>query len=342
MKQPISILPAIALRGTTILPDMIVHFDVSRERSIKAIEAAMLHDQKIFLVTQKDPEVEKPELSELYQVGTVAYIKQVVKLPHDLLRVLVEGIERAELLGLEQEEPFLKAETALFEPDGAQYTKSLKEAMFRSIQELFQRYCMESGKISKDLAAQIMNITELEELIPQISVNVPLTYQNKQKILEAVSLENQYEVLAVILNNEIEVLQIGHDLQRKLKARVDKNQRDYILREQLKLIREELGEDNAESDADAYLEQLKKLKADKEVKEKIRKEILRFKNISGSSSESAVSRGYIETMLELPWNKASKDNKDLKNAERILNEDHYGLEKVKERREKEIKSLVPH
>ena len=224
MKQPISILPAIALRGTTILPDMIVHFDVSRERSIKAIEAAMLHDQKIFLVTQKDPEVEKPELSELYQVGTVAYIKQVVKLPHDLLRVLVEGIERAELLGLEQEEPFLKAETALFEPDGARYTKSLKEAMFRSIQELFQRYCMESGKISKDLAAQIMNITELEELISQIAVNVPLTYQNKQKILEAVSLENQYEVLAAILNNEIEVLQIGHDLQRKLKARVDKNQ----------------------------------------------------------------------------------------------------------------------
>ena len=204
MKQPISILPAIALRGTTILPDMIVHFDVSRERSIKAIEAAMLHDQKIFLVTQKDPEVEKPELSELYQVGTVAYIKQVVKLPHDLLRVLVEGIERAELLGLEQEEPFLKAETALFEPDGAQYTKSLKEAMFRSIQELFQRYCMESGKISKDLAAQIMNITELEELISQIAVNVPLTYQNKQKILEAVSLENQYEVLAAILNNDIE------------------------------------------------------------------------------------------------------------------------------------------
>ena len=180
MKQPISILPAIALRGTTILPDMIVHFDVSRERSIKAIEAAMLHDQKIFLVTQKDPEVEKPELSELYQVGTVAYIKQVVKLPHDLLRVLVEGIERAELLGLEQEEPFLKAETALFEPDGAQYTKSLKEAMFRSMQELFQRYCMESGKISKDLAAQIMNITELEELISQIAVNVPLTYQNKE------------------------------------------------------------------------------------------------------------------------------------------------------------------
>ena len=331
MKQPISILPAIALRGTTILPDMIVHFDVSRERSIKAIEAAMLHDQKIFLVTQKDPEVEKPELSELYQVGTVAYIKQVVKLPHDLLRVLVEGIERAELLGLEQEEPFLKAETALFEPDGAQYTKSLKEAMFRSIQELFQRYCMESGKISKDLAAQIMNITELEELIPQISVNVPLTYQNKQKILEAVSLENQYEVLAVILNNEIEVLQIGHDLQRKLKARVDKNQRDYILREQLKLIREELGEENTADMAEEYRQKAEALDAPQEVKDKLNKEIDRFKSMNNAAAESSVLSTYIETLLGLPWNKKSEDSTDLKEAWKILEEGHYGLKDVKER-----------
>ena len=331
MKQPISILPAIALRGTTILPDMIVHFDVSRERSIKAIEAAMLHDQKIFLVTQKDPEVEKPELSELYQVGTVAYIKQVVKLPHDLLRVLVEGIERAELLGLEQEEPFLKAETALFEPDGAQYTKSLKEAMFRSIQELFQRYCMESGKISKDLAAQIMNITELEELIPQIAVNVPLTYQNKQKILEAVSLENQYEVLAAILNNEIEVLQIGHDLQRKLKARVDKNQRDYILREQLKLIREELGEENTADTAEEYRQKAEALDAPQEVKDKLNKEIDRFKSMNNAAAESSVLSTYIETLLGLPWNKKSEDSTDLKEAWKILEEGHYGLKDVKER-----------
>ena len=331
MKQPISILPAIALRGTTILPDMIVHFDVSRERSIKAIEAAMLHDQKIFLVTQKDPEVEKPELSELYQVGTVAYIKQVVKLPHDLLRVLVEGIERAELLGLEQEEPFLKAETALFEPDGAQYTKSLKEAMFRSIQELFQRYCMESGKISKDLAAQIMNITELEELIPQISVNVPLTYQNKQKILEAVSLENQYEVLAAILNNEIEVLQIGHDLQRKLKARVDKNQRDYILREQLKLIREELGEENTADTAEEYRQKAEALDAPQEVKDKLNKEIDRFKSMNNAAAESSVLSTYIETLLGLPWDKKSEDSTDLKEAWKILEEGHYGLKDVKER-----------
>ena len=331
MKQPISILPAIALRGTTILPDMIVHFDVSRERSIKAIEAAMLHDQKIFLFTQKDPEVEKTELSELYQVVTVAYIKQVVKLPHDLLRVLVEGIERAELLGLEQEEPFLKAETALFEPDGARYTKSLKEAMFRSIQELFQRYCMESGKISKDLAAQIMNITELEELISQIAVNVPLTYQNKQKILEAVSLENQYEVLAVILNNEIEVLQIGHDLQRKLKARVDKNQRDYILREQLKLIREELGEENTADTAEEYRQKAEALDAPQEVKDKLNKEIDRFKSMNNAAAESSVLSTYIETLLGLPWNKKSEDSTDLKEAWKILEEGHYGLKDVKER-----------
>ena len=331
MKQPISILPSIALRGTTFLPDMIVHFDVSRERSIKAIEAAMLHDQKIFLVTQKDPEVEKPELSELYQVGTVAYIKQVVKLPHDLLRVLVEGIERAELLGLEQEEPFLKAETALFEPDGAQYTKSLKEAMFRSMQELFQRYCMESGKISKDLAAQIMNITELEELISQIAVNVPLTYQNKQKILEAVSLENQYEVLAAILNNEIEVLQIGHDLQRKLKARVDKNQRDYILREQLKLIREELGEENPADTAEEYRQKAEALDAPQEVKDKLNKEIDRFKSMNNAAAESSVLSTYIETLLGLPWNKKSEDSTDLKEAWKILEEGHYGLKDVKER-----------
>lgn len=331
MKQPISILPAIALRGTTILPDMIVHFDVSRERSIKAIEAAMLHDQKIFLVTQKDPEVEKPELSELYQVGTVAYIKQVVKLPHDLLRVLVEGIERAELLGLEQEEPFLKAETALFEPDGAHYAKTLREAMFRSIQELFQRYCMESGKISKDLAAQIMNITELEELISQISVNVPLTYQNKQKILEAVSLENQYEVLAAILNNEIEVQQIGHDLQRKLKARVDKNQRDYILREQLKLIREELGEESTADTAEEYRKKTEALDAPQEVKDKLNKEIDRFKSMNNAAAESSVLSTYIETLLGLPWNKKSEDSTDLKEAWKILEEGHYGLKDVKER-----------
>ena len=330
MKQPISILPAIALRGTTILPDMIVHFDVSRERSMKAIEAAMLQDEKIFLVTQKDPEMETPGITDLYKVGTVAYIKQVVKLPHDLLRVLVEGVERAELIGLEQEKPFLMAETAGFEADGAHYAKSLREAMYRSIRELFQRYCIESGRISKDLAAKIMNIQNLEELISQVSVNIQITYQNQQKILEAVTLEEQYEVLAAILNNEIEVLQIGHDLQHKLKARVDKNQREYILREQLKLIREELGEDNTADTAQEYREKLEKLQASKEVKDKISKEIDRFKSMNSSAAESSVLSTYIETLLDLPWDKKSEDSMDLAEAWKILEEGHYGLKEVKE------------
>ena len=331
MKQPISILPALALRGTTILPDMIVHFDVSRERSMKAIEAAMLQDEKIFLVTQKDPEIETPEIKDLYKVGTVAYIKQVVKLPHDLLRVLVEGLERSELVGLEQEDPFLMAETVGVEEDGAQYGRSLREAMYRSIRELFQRYCLESGRISKDLAAKILNIQNLEELVSQISVNVPLSYQNQQKILEALTLEEQYEVLAAILTNEIEVLQIGHDLQHKLKARVDKNQREYILREQLKLIREELGEDNTADTAEEYRDKLKELQASKEVRDKISKEIDRFKSMNSSAAESSVLSTYIETLLDLPWDKKSEDSMDLEEAWKILEEGHYGLKDVKER-----------
>ena len=331
MKQPISILPAIALRGTTILPDMIVHFDVSRERSMKAIEAAMLQDEKIFLITQKDPEMETPGITDLYKVGTIAYIKQVVKLPHDLLRILVEGVERAELIGLEQEEPFLKAETVQVEADGAHYTGSLREAMYRSIRELFQRYCLESGRISKDLAAKILNIKQLEELVSQVSINVPLSYQNQQKILEAATLEEQYEVLAAILTNEIEVLQIGHDLQHKLKARVDKNQREYILREQLKLIREELGEDNTADTAEEYRQKLKDLQASKEVRDKINKEIDRFRSMNSSVAESSVLSTYIETLLDLPWDKKSEDSMDLEEAWRILEEGHYGLKDVKER-----------
>lgn len=331
MKQPISILPALALRGTTILPDMIVHFDVSRERSMKAIEAAMLQDEKIFLVTQKDPEIETPEIKDLYKVGTVAYIKQVVKLPHDLLRVLVEGLERSELVGLEQEDPFLMAETVGVEADGAQYGRSLREAMYRSIRELFQKYCLESGRISKDLAAKILNIQNLEELVSQISVNVPLSYQNQQKILEALTLEEQYEVLAAILTNEIEVLQIGHDLQHKLKARVDKNQREYILREQLKLIREELGEDNTADTAEEYRDKLKELQASKEVRDKISKEIDRFKSMNSSAAESSVLSTYIETLLDLPWDKKSEDSMDLEEAWKILEDGHYGLKDVKER-----------
>ena len=331
MTQLIQILPAIALRGTTILPDMIVHFDVSRERSVKAIEAAMLHDQTIFLVTQKDPEIETPGIEELYKVGTVAYIKQVVKLPHNLLRVLVEGKTRAELLNIESEEPYLRAEITGFESDAQNYSEPVREAMYRSIRTLFHRYCMDSGKISRELAAQILNIQDIEELISQIAVNLPLSYQNKQKILEAVTLEEQYEVLGAILTSETEILQIGQELQQKLKERVDKNQREYILREQLKLIREELGEDKTSDAAEEYRKKLEDLEASEEVKEKISKEIDRFKSMSGSAAESSVLSTYIETLLSLPWNRRSQDSDDLKEAWKILEEVHYGLKDVKER-----------
>lgn len=325
------VLPAIALRGTTILPGMIVHFDVSRERSVKAIEAAMLHDQKIFLVTQIDPEVETPDLAGVYRVGTVAYIKQVVKLPQNLLRVLVEGTGRATLVKFEQEFPFIKTEITPVDEEEMQMPEPVMEAMHRSLKELFHRYCMENGKVSKELVAQILNIENIEELVEQIAVNIPLSYQNKQKILEALTLEERYEVLGAILSNEIEIMQIGRDLQKKVKARVDKNQREYILREQLKLIREELGEDNTADDAEEFKKKLQELQASDEVKEKISKEIERFKNTNTNVSENAVLRGYIETMLSLPWDKKSVDSNDLKEAWKVLQDGHYGLKDVKER-----------
>lgn len=332
MINPIQVLPAIALRGTAILPGMIVHFDVSRERSVKAIEAAMLNDQKIFLVTQKDPEVETPEISDLYHVGTIAYIKQVVKLPKNLLRVLVEGTERAELLSFSQEAPFLESEVSVLSAeDEEEYPPAVREAMCRSLRELFQQFAGESGKVSRELVNQILSIENLEELVEQISVNLSLSYQNRQKLLEAVSLRDRYELLGAILTNEIEVVEIGKDLQKKIKARIDKNQREYILREQLKLIREELGEENTVDDAEEFKNKLKKLEASKEVKEKIGKEIDRFKSMSSNAAETTVLRGYIETLLALPWDKRSTDSDDLQEAWKVLQEGHYGLKEVKER-----------
>lgn len=325
------VLPSIALRGTTILPGMIVHFDVSRERSVKAIEAAMLQDQKIFLVTQIDPEVETPDISGVYHIGTIAYIKQVVKLPQNLLRVLVEGTGRATLEKFEQEFPYIKSEITPVDEKEDQLPEAVTQAMQRSMKELFHTYCMESGKISKELVAQILNIEKIEELVEQIAVNMPLSYQNKQKILEALTLEERYEVLGAIISNEIDIMQIGRDLQKKVKARVDKNQREYILREQLKVIREELGEDNTEDDAEEFKRKLGELSASDEVKDKIAKEIERFKNTNSNVSENAVLRGYIETMLSLPWDKKSADSDDLKEAWKVLEKGHYGLKDVKER-----------
>lgn len=324
-------LPAVALRGMTILTGMIAHFDVSRTKSIKAVEEAMMGEQQIFLITQKNIEQDEPEISDLYKIGIIAEIKQVIKLQNNIIRILVEGKERAELISFVEEETFLRAEAARFEKMDEGLSDTEKEGMRRGVQETFSRYMALNPKMGKELARQVSEMTDLEKMMDQIGNNLPVHYTEKQKILEAVTLTERYEVLVSLLMNEIEIIAVKNDFQAKVKERVDRNQKEYILREQMKLIREELGEDHTESDADIFLESLKKLKADKEVKEKIKKEIMRFKNISSSSSESAVTRGYIETLLELPWNKASKDNEDLANAERILKEEHYGLEKVKER-----------
>lgn len=332
MSDMIQHLPAIALRGTTILPDMIVHFDVSREKSVKALEKAMVQDQRVFLITQKDPEVEEPEQEDLYRIGTIAEIKQLVKSKKNIIQVLVEGKERAELLRFEENPLYLEAEVALFREEHTEVLDdNVKEAMLRGMKKLFIRYCNENPKLSKDLANQILEQEDVQRVIDQIAVNLPMRYEDKQRILEAVSLEERYEVLGMILSNEIEIMQIRIDLNQKVKQRVDKNQRDYILREQLKVIREELGDQDTVSEADQFREQTEKLKASREVKDKIKKEIDRFKNAAGSQAEAGVMRSYIETLLALPWDKVSKDNKNLKKASLILEEDHYGLEKVKER-----------
>ena len=325
-------MPAVALRGMVILPGMVAHFDVSRAKSIKAVEEAMMDEQKIFLVAQKDVEQENPDIEDLFKIGIIAEVKQVIKLQKNIVRILVEGKERAELSAFLENPDYLLAEIIRFDEevdDGL--PEEAKEAMLRSIQETFGKYVVVNPKMGKELQRQLSEITDLEKLMNQLANSLPVHFEEKQKILDAVSMTERYEVLMALLLKEIEIIAIKNDFQAKVKAHVDKNQKEYLLREQMKVIREELGEDNTESDADHFMDALGKIKADKEVKEKIKKEIDRFKNISSSSSESAVARGYIETLLELPWNKTSRDNKDLKNAEQILNADHYGLEKVKER-----------
>ena len=329
MTEEIKHIPAVALRGMTILPAMIVHFDISRERSVKAIEQAMLKDQKLFVVTQKDPEVSEPVLDDLYRIGTIVEIKQVIKMPKNILRVLAEGIQRAELVDIDDNPEYLDADILTFMEEDTMDANE-KEALLRSMKETFERYCRINGKVSKELISQIMELNDLEKTTAQIAMNIPLFYEQKQKVLEAVELKERCELLCSIMENEIQIMQIKLEIQEKVKERIDKNQREYLMREQMKLIREELKEDNV-NEADQFEEDLKKLKASKEVKEKIQKEIQRYRSVGMNSGESSVIRGYIETLLEMPWNKASKDSKDIVRAKEILEADHYGLEKVKER-----------
>lgn len=333
MRDEIRMLPAVALRGITILPGMIAHFDISREVSIKAVERAMKDGDSIFLVTQKDTNKENPEIEDLQSIGVIAEIKQVVRLQNDIIRVMVEGEQRAEVYEIAQDQQdYLKARViAYIEEDEKHLPAQAEEAMVMSVQETFAKYSAVQGRIGKEVVRQVQETTDLSKLLDYVGNNLPVSYDKKQKILDAIAITERYEVLLAMLLQQIEVLAIKSDFQKKVQERVEKHQKEYVLREQMALIREELGETNTDSDAQEYEKKLEELQASDEVKKRIKKEIQRFRGIAGNSSESTVSRGYIETLLELPWDKTSVDNQDLTHAQEILDEDHYGLEKVKER-----------
>ncbi len=332
MNREIKSLPMVALRGMTIMPEMVVHFDVSREKSIAAIQEAMAGDQKIFLVAQRSIETDDPTQEDVYEVGTVGTIKQIMKLPKHIVRVLVSGETRGILKQLQQDTPYLQVEVEVIDESDLVIQDDLNgEAMARSLKDTFLDYAARNGKMSKEAVAEILEIKSLKKLVDEIAANTPFYYVDQQEILGKVDFWERYETLAFKLVNEVQIMDIKDELQQKVKERVDKHQKEYILREQLKLIREELGDDSTLSDAEEFEKAAKNLKAPKEVNEKLKKEISRFKSSLNSPAESGVIRTYIETLLEMPWDKAGKDNQDIKYAEEVLEADHYGLEQVKER-----------
>ena len=314
------------------MPEMIVHFDVSRERSIAAIQQAMVEEQEIFLVAQKSIETENPGQDDVYETGTVASVKQLIKLSKKVVRVLVEGKNRAVLKKIEETDPYLRAEVEVLEEQEITIPDDLNaEAMMRGLKEIITEYAAKNGKISKESVAEILDITDLKRLVNEVAANIPLKYKDQQELLEELDFWSRYEKLSLKLVNEMQIMEIKEELQRKVKNKVDKHQKEYLLREQLKVIREELGEDTTFSDADEFEEACSKLDAPEEVKEKLHKEIGRFKNTIGSQAENGVIRTYIETVLEMPWNKCAEDNTDINYAKEVLEADHYGLEQVKER-----------
>ena len=332
MNREIKSLPMVALRGMTIMPEMVVHFDVSREKSIAAIQEAMAGDQKIFLVAQRSIETDDPTQEDVYEVGTVGTIKQIMKLPKHIVRVLVSGETRGILKQLQQDTQYLQAEVEVIDESDLVIQDDLNgEAMARSLKDTFLDYAARNGKMSKEAVAEILEIKSLKKLVDEIAANTPFYYVDQQEILGKVDFWERYETLAFKLVNEVQIMDIKDELQQKVKERVDKHQKEYILREQLKLIREELGDDSTLSDAEEFEKAAKNLKAPKEVNEKLKKEISRFKSSLNSPAESGVIRTYIETLLEMLWDKAGKDNQDIKYAEEVLEADHYGLEQVKER-----------
>lgn len=326
------LMPIVALRGMTILPDTLIHFDINRKITVNAVEMAMEQDQQVLLLMQKDPNVEDPKPEDLYSVGTVAEIKQLIKLPGDIIRVMVQGLERAEVCEIYTDQPYLYGEVEVQEATGLEELTEVEiTAYLRGIKSILEVYAIENPRLSKDIMKTMLLDEDIVHLLNAIASNIAFSYEEKQELLELNDITDRYEKTCIALTNEIEILRIRKDLQAKVKEKVDKNQKEYIMREQLKIIREELGDKDSLTEAEEYLSKVKKLKASKSVKDYIEKEIERYKNLGNNSSESSVSRGYIETLLALPWDKVSKDNTDIKNAMKVLDEDHYGLKKVKDR-----------
>lgn len=332
MTEIIKSIPMVPLRGMTVLPREVIHFDVSRKKSIKAIQEVMTGDQKIFLVTQKQIETEEVTREDLQDVGTIAEIKQIVKMPKKILRVLVTGKERAYLDGLDSTEPFYRADVTA--TDRYPYVEAEpveQEAMLRTLRDVFLEFAIKNPHLTKETVEQINRIDNLKTLIQEVTVAAGFDYEEKQKFLDEEDPLKRYRMLVDMLANETEILKVKEEIQEKVKARVDKGQREYILREELKVIRQELGDDSVLSDAEEFEKMTEELAAPQEVKDKLYKEIKRFKNAIGSPAESGVIRTYIETVLEMPWDKMSEDNMDIGYAKEVLEAEHYGLEKVKER-----------
>jgi len=332
MENEILHLPMVALRGMTVMPGKTVHFDISRERSIQAVQEAMTGNQRIFLTAQKKIETDEPKMEDVYEVGTVAVIQQIAKLPHQIIRVMVTGETRGILKQIEEEDPYLLAEAEVVDESGFEIPDEMNaEAMARGLKDIFVEYAAKNGKLPKELIAQILEIRGLKKLVDEIAANLPLYYTDQQELLDQLDFWERYELLALKLVNETEIMDIKDEIRLKVKERVDQHQREYILREQMKVIREELGEEASGNDADEFRERLKNLDAAEEVKEKIKKEISRFSGSLNSPAENGVIRTYIETMLEMPWNQRAEDCEDMEYAKEILEQEHYGLEEVKER-----------
>lgn len=330
-KNNILQMPLVALRGLNVFPNMILHFDVARSKSIKALEEAMISDQSIFLVAQKEVDDEEPEGKDLYKVGSISSIKQILKLPTNTIRVLVEGSKRGKIVSFEQEEPYflVNVEEYSYEEDSSDINK---QALIRAGAEIFEEYSKINNRLSVDTIRNIITMDKPGEMADAIASNIQLKLEDKQRILSSFDEEERLLMVINILKSEIEVLHVQKDILEKVKKNIDQSQKEYYLREQLKIIQNELGDkDGIQGEINGYKERLNKINPPKEVKEKIEKEFQRMIKIPSTSAESVVVRNYIEWLLDIPWTKETKESHNLKRAKKILEEEHYGLEKVKER-----------